>query len=71
MDEKSLTKTLPIQSHKKSEHYSLFNMCFDPSIIQNSPPNSWNKRLNKRIGNNGRPIYTSDEGTQCHSKRVH
>lgn len=64
MDEKPLTKTLPIQSPKKNEHYSLFNMCFDPSIVQNSPPNSWNKRLNKRIGNNTKPIYISQELTK-------
>ena len=51
MDEKPMSKTLPInitiQSKNKAEQHSLINMRFDP--IQNSPPNSWNKRLNKRI----------------------
>jgi len=52
MDEKPLTttKTLPmtIVINNKTEQYSLFNTHFDP--IQNSPPNSWKKRLNKRVG---------------------
>ena len=60
MDEKPLTKALPInitlQSHKKTEQYHLFNMRFDPSTVQNSPPNSWTKRLNKRLGNNAKQV---------------
>ena len=53
MDEKPMTNTLPIviqsQSRHRPDQYSLNNIRFDP-IIQNSPPNSWNKRLNKRVG---------------------
>jgi len=53
MDEKPMTKTLPLNipilSKNKPEQYSLFSMRFDPT--QNSPPNSWKKRLNKRVGN--------------------
>jgi hypothetical protein len=52
MDEKPMSKTLPInitvQSRRKAEQNSLNNIRFDPP--QNSPPNSWNKRLNKRAG---------------------
>jgi hypothetical protein len=52
MDEKPMSKTIPIiipiQSKIIADQYSLMNIRFDP--IQNSPPNSWKKRLNKRIG---------------------
>jgi hypothetical protein len=52
MDEKPMTKTLPInipfQSKPMINQYSLIGMRFNP--IKNSPPNSWNKRLNKRAG---------------------
>ena len=53
MDEKPMTKTVPINipilSKNKLEQYSSFSIRFDPT--QNSPPNSWKKRLNKRFGN--------------------
>ena len=54
MDEKTIRQTtttaLPLPVHiKNPEKYSLL-FGSNPPAIQNSPPNSWSKRLNKRIG---------------------